>query len=101
MEKRLRDSWKTGFMPEWTPRILQVNTNDKRGGAATVAWNLHRAFRQSGLDVRMAVASKSTDDCDIFAIKNYEARQWHSRILLTYARRVQASRVPFTMRQHG
>ena len=57
-------------MPDRTLRILQVNTRDNRGGAARVAWNLHCAFRESGLDARMVVRWKSSDDFDIFAIEN-------------------------------
>jgi glycosyltransferase involved in cell wall biosynthesis len=93
MEKHLRDGWRNGFMPDWPPRILQVNTWDSRGGAATVAWNLHHAFRKRGLHARMAVRSKSDDDRDIFAINNEEARRWHSRILLTYERKLRTSGV--------
>jgi glycosyltransferase involved in cell wall biosynthesis len=71
---------------ERTPRILQVNTWDNRGGAAIVAWNLHHSFRDSGLDARIAVALKFSDDRDIFAIENDEVRGWLSRLSLKCAR---------------
>ena len=70
--------------------ILQVNTRDGRGGAAEVARNLHRAFRERGLDARMAVGSKSGDDPNISAIVNEEARPWLCRIL--FDRRGQTSK---------
>jgi glycosyltransferase involved in cell wall biosynthesis len=80
-------------MPNHVPRVLQVNTRDNRGGAATVAWNLHRSFRDNGLHACMAVGTKSSDDDDIFAIGNDEARGRLSRLLLKYARRLRESGV--------
>jgi glycosyltransferase involved in cell wall biosynthesis len=83
MEKHSRANWKNGFMPDEPQLILQINTRDGRGGAAEVARNLHRAFRERGLDARMAVGSKSGDDPNITTILNEEARPWLCRILLT------------------
>ena len=78
-------------MPDATPRVLQINTRDDRGGAATIARNLHRSFRDKGLDARMAVASKSSDDRDIFTIESNEARGWLSRHLLKCSHKVRES----------
>ncbi len=50
-------------------RILQVNTADLRGGAETVARNLHRAYRYKGHESWMAVGHKYTDDPNILAIQ--------------------------------
>ena len=77
-------------MPDATPRVLQINTRDDRGGAATIARNLHRYFRDSGLDARMAVGSKSSDDRNIFTIENDEAPGLLSRALLKCARELRA-----------
>jgi glycosyltransferase involved in cell wall biosynthesis len=81
-------------MPDPSLRILQINTRDNRGGAAKVAWDLHCAFRESGLDARMVVRWKSSDDSDIFAIENGEARGLLSRLLLRYESEIRASGSP-------
>jgi glycosyltransferase involved in cell wall biosynthesis len=43
-------------------RILQVNTVDNRGGAAQVAWNLHRAYREREIQAWMTVGRKFSAD---------------------------------------
>lgn len=43
-------------------RIIQINTWDKRGGAARVAWNLHRGYLARGHDAWMAVGRRAGDD---------------------------------------
>ena len=62
-------------------RILQVNTSDGPGGAAMVAGNLHRSYRNSGLNACLAVGRKSSDDHSVVTIANLAARSWHSRSL--------------------
>ena len=43
-------------------RILQVSASDREGGAARAAYRLHRALLESGIDSRMRVNVKSSDD---------------------------------------
>lgn len=43
-------------------RILQVSTFDREGGAARAAYRLHRALLESGIESRMRVNVKSSDD---------------------------------------
>lgn len=43
-------------------RILNVSTYDTSGGAAIAAYRLHRGLRAAGLDARMLVARKFSDD---------------------------------------
>lgn len=43
-------------------RILQVSTSDREGGAARAAYRLHRALLESGIESRMRVNVKSSDD---------------------------------------
>lgn len=43
-------------------RPLLLNTYDIRGGAARAAYRLHRGLREAGIDSRMLVQSKSSDD---------------------------------------
>src|SRR5919197_4838991 len=48
-----------------TVRVLHVNENDARGGAARAAYRLHRALRSTGVESRMLVARKLSDDTDV------------------------------------
>lgn len=43
-------------------RILLASTWDNKGGAARVAWNLHRGLVDMGHDSHMAVGHKASDD---------------------------------------
>jgi glycosyltransferase involved in cell wall biosynthesis len=66
-------------------RILQVNTFDNLGGAARVAWNLHQAYLKLGLQTRMAVGWKFSDDPNIHLVPNYDYRSQWARIWLAIA----------------
>ena len=61
-------------------RILQVSTVDNHGGAAKVAWGLHHAYREQGLDTWMAVGHKSSNDADVILVPNdnYRSRWWNT-----------------------
>lgn len=48
--------------------ILQVNTTDLEGGAAVVAWNLFKGFRQRGNESYFVVGRKNSNDNDVFEI---------------------------------
>jgi len=62
------------------PKILQVNTADQRGGAETVAWNLHRAYRHKGHASWLAVGYKRTKDPNVLAISQLVTRNvWQRR----------------------
>ena len=76
-------------------RILQISTYDNAGGAARIAWNLHRAYRESGLQSWMAVGGKESDDPAVIPIPNDRARgPWAhnllrlSRLLYMFDRRL-------------
>lgn len=59
-------------------RILQVNTADKPGGAARIAWNLFTAYRARGHYSRLAVGTKRSDDPDVQIIPNQTSYgRWH------------------------
>jgi glycosyltransferase involved in cell wall biosynthesis len=47
-------------------RVLHLCTSDIRGGAARGAYWLHRALRERGVDSRMLVGRKYSDDPDVF-----------------------------------
>jgi glycosyltransferase involved in cell wall biosynthesis len=43
-------------------KVLHVSASDRRGGAAIAAYRLHCALRREGVDSRMLVQDKGTDD---------------------------------------
>lgn len=49
-------------------KILQVNYLDSVGGAARIAWDLHRGYRSRGEDSSMAVDIKVSQDPDVHVI---------------------------------
>lgn len=49
--------------------ILIINTLDKGGGAANVAYALKNEFKRIGHNVKMIVSKKNSDDQDIYEIK--------------------------------
>jgi len=51
-------------------KILQVNTNDRGGGATGSAWNLFQSYRNRGHAAWLAVGRKLTSDPDVFLIPN-------------------------------
>lgn len=46
-------------------KILIVNTSDIQGGAARAAYRLHKALLSEGVDSRMLVQSKTSDDFSV------------------------------------
>lgn len=57
-------------MAERPLTILQISTADQQGGAARVAWSLHQAYRQRGLQAWMMVGAKQTDDPNVLLMPN-------------------------------
>ncbi len=57
-----------------TPAILQANVFDTRGGAARIAWYLHRAYQDMGRQSFMAVGVKFSDDPHVLALPNNARR---------------------------
>ena len=49
-------------------KIVQVSTNDVRGGAARAAYRLHRGLLQIGEDCRMLVRRKASTDDSVFCV---------------------------------
>lgn len=60
--------------------ILQVSATDFGGGAAKVAWDLHKAYESLGNGSWMAVGKKKTDDPAVFQIPNDEAQNTWEQI---------------------
>lgn len=52
-------------------KILSVNTSDTGGGAAHAAYRIHQGVRQMGVDSRMFVKNKGTDDPNIYALSDF------------------------------
>jgi glycosyltransferase involved in cell wall biosynthesis len=55
-------------MSEQTPRILQVGTAERGGGAASVAASLARGYRARGYQAWTAVGQKNSGDSRVFLI---------------------------------
>ena len=51
-------------------KILIVNTFDIKGGAARAAYRLHNALLENGINSKMLVQSKFSDDNNIIGPKN-------------------------------
>ena len=49
-------------------KIVQVSTNDVRGGAARAAYRLHQGLLQIGEDCRMLVRRKASTDDSVFCV---------------------------------
>ncbi len=79
-----------GFVLERAMRVLQVNLKDDQGGAAQIAWNLHRAYRARGLDARMAVGRKFSGDEHVFEIPHEKYKPALTRWLLNSGRKLEA-----------
>lgn len=76
-------------MLERALRILQVNSQDERGGAAQIASNLHRAYLDRGLDAHMAVSKKTSDTINIFEIQHEKYKPLTTRLLLNLGRKLE------------
>jgi len=51
-------------------KIAQINTVDKKGGAARVAWMLKEGLKDRGLQTKMFVGGRSSEDSDVQTIIN-------------------------------
>lgn len=60
-------------------RILQVNTEDRGGGAANVAWGLFRGYRARGHNAWLAVGRRRSQDPNVFELPNQQSRHWWAR----------------------
>ena len=57
-------------------KILLVNKFDQKGGAARAAYRLHNALREYGINSRMLVDIKSSDDWLVTDIRNKFHKGW-------------------------
>jgi len=51
------------------PRTVILSTNDFEGGAAHAVYRLHRALQAGGIDSRLAVSRKYTDDATVVTVR--------------------------------
>lgn len=72
-------------------RILQVNTEDRGGGAANVAWGLFRGYRARGHEAWMAVGRRRFQDPNVFELPNEQSRNWWARLGREQSRRLFSS----------
>jgi len=53
-------------------RILELSTYDRAGGAEKVAFDLYKAYRERGHDVRLLVRCKRTSEEGVFEVDPYQ-----------------------------
>ncbi|UFU11102.1 glycosyltransferase [Ideonella dechloratans] len=58
-------------------KVLHINTTDLVGGAARAAFRLHEALLQCGVESRMLVLEKTSDDPAVLAPMSPWRRIWH------------------------
>lgn len=52
-------------------KVLSVSTSDSSGGAARAAYRIHKAVQAEGIDSRMFVKDKGTEDPDVLALSGF------------------------------
>ena len=57
-------------------KIVHISTSDRIGGAAIAAYRLNEAMRLIGLDSKMLVASKLSDNNDVYSIADLKGKQY-------------------------
>ena len=57
-------------------QILQINTTDKYGGAAEIAWNLFKAYQELGHHSHLAVGYRRSIDPEVIQIPNIGSNPW-------------------------
>ena len=57
-------------------RILIINTSEKKGGAAIAANRLMDALRNHGIQAKMLVCNKQTDNPNVICLKNKLQKKW-------------------------
>jgi glycosyltransferase involved in cell wall biosynthesis len=77
-------------------RVLQVSAGVgmkplRGGGSSAVAWNLHGAYRERGLDAWMAVGAKEGRHERVSVIPNDSSRSAYARLLLNWENSVASS----------
>jgi glycosyltransferase involved in cell wall biosynthesis len=71
--------------------VVQISTSDTHGGAALVAFNLHRSYMKRGLAARMIVGNKFGDDPNVVEIPRVKRDPdinwitWQSARVIRYA----------------
>jgi glycosyltransferase involved in cell wall biosynthesis len=77
-------------------RILLVNTFERTGGAAVAAGRLMHALQSNGLEVKMLVRDKSTNNEDIIALKGSPLKKFRfvwERLIIFIANRFSRKRL--------
>lgn len=57
-------------------KIIHISTSDRQGGAAIAAFRLNEAMRMAGIDSKMLVACKFTDDNSVFSLSELKGKQY-------------------------
>jgi glycosyltransferase involved in cell wall biosynthesis len=80
--------------------ILTVNTMDRNGGAAKIAFALSQGYRERGHQSFLAVRYKRSDEKTVFQIPNDSYRRLWARMMLHAGSRVAATMTKENGRRH-
>ena len=62
-------------------KVLHINFSDKRGGAAIAAYRHHEAMLRRGIDSKMLVLDKTSNDPDVMVIQANSFRRFVLRCI--------------------
>ena len=62
-------------------KVLHINFSDKRGGAAIAAYRHHEAMLRRGIDSKMLVLDKTSNDPDVMVIQTNSFRRFVLRCI--------------------
>lgn len=65
-------------------KILHINTSDKIGGAAIASYRLHKALLKNGIESKMLVLDKITDEQEITAIIVNKVKRTFLSMLMSF-----------------
>lgn len=65
-------------------QVVHLSTHDLTGGAARSAWCLHRGLLGIGVESRMVVRSKLSDDLAVAGTNDATSAVWHEQALTPY-----------------
>lgn len=57
-------------------KVVHISTSDRMGGAAIAAYRLNEAMRAMGMDSKMLVANKVSDENSVFSLADLKGKQY-------------------------
>lgn len=66
-------------------KVIHISTSDRQGGAAIAAFRLNEAMRLAGIDSKMLVACKCSDENSVFSLSELKGKQYKFIYELVYS----------------